>query len=367
MRSPSGHPRCRWVCFFIRFVEMPHFITCSPMDPLQWNGLPSEWESKQLIKHHNNPQVIHTTPVHQFMFWEVKAVFLRNKSIIKTVFFSTSNHCFRLKYESMIHNNPSSIEKVHLLLSLTSKSTYILLEPVWTVLACKQCLICADFSPDSDQMTPWLSVTEALWSARAESKSSVLILLDLSAAFDNVNHQILLSTSYRWTSPNCTPLVWVLTSQVLRGSLGRRGIQITSTGHWVPQGSVLGPLRSLYTLNHWVPSFRNMFLLPTAMLMTRSFTFYFNQMIQQYLLGSQTAWRTSQQGWKNSTCSQPGKDRASHFPSCPIITAPVTIQLDFINNNPLSSARNLGMILEISWPLKIMLQKTASCPGPRHF
>ncbi len=42
--------------------------------------------------------------------------------------------------------------------------------------------------------TALLSVTEALGTAKADSKSSVLILLDLSATFDTVNIQIFLST-----------------------------------------------------------------------------------------------------------------------------------------------------------------------------
>src|SRR4029434_44537 len=41
--------------------------------------------------------------------------------------------------------------------------------------------------------TALLSVTEALKTARAAAQSSALVLLDLSAAFDTVNHRILLS------------------------------------------------------------------------------------------------------------------------------------------------------------------------------
>ncbi len=73
--------------------------------------------------------------------------------------------------------------------------------------------------------------------SKADSKSSVLILLDLSAAFDIVNHQILLTTL---SSLDITgiPLRW------FESYLNGRGEESTEhrlvTG--VPQGSVLGPL-----------------------------------------------------------------------------------------------------------------------------
>ncbi len=80
-----------------RFGEMYHSITCSQCS--EW--VPSEGESKQLIKHHNNPQEMHTTPVHQLISCELKScMFVRNESITKT--FLTSKRCFCLKYESSI-------------------------------------------------------------------------------------------------------------------------------------------------------------------------------------------------------------------------------------------------------------------------
>ncbi len=98
--------------------------------------------------------------------------------------------------------------------------------------------------------TALLSVTEALRIAKADSKSSVLILLDLSAAFDTVNHQILLSTL---SSLDITgiPLRWFesyLTGRSFRVAWGGEVSKAHRLVTGVPQGSVLGPLLfSTYT------------------------------------------------------------------------------------------------------------------------
>ncbi len=92
--------------------------------------------------------------------------------------------------------------------------------------------------------TALLSVVEDLRLARADSKSSLFILLNLSAVFDTVNHQILMSTllvkgisgtALQWfdsyLSDRSIKVSW-------RGDVSK--LQHLATG--VPQGSFLGPL-----------------------------------------------------------------------------------------------------------------------------
>src|SRR4029434_1706216 len=89
-----------------------------------------------------------------------------------------------------------------------------------------------------------LSMTEALKTARAAAQSSALILLDLSAAFDTVNHRILLSKlssmgisgkAHSWFESYLTGRSFNVSWQ------GQLSVpHHLTTG--VPQGSVMGPL-----------------------------------------------------------------------------------------------------------------------------
>ncbi len=130
--------------------------------------------------------------------------------------------------------------------------------------------------------TALLSVTEALRIAKADSKSSVLILLDLSAAFDTVNHQILLSTV---SSLDITGIQLCWFESYLTGLSGWPGEgRYPKHINWslgFPRDWFLDPSSSPHTLHHWVPSYRHMASPTISMLMTHNSISHFDQMIQR--------------------------------------------------------------------------------------
>ncbi len=121
--------------------------------------------------------------------------------------------------------------------------------------------------------TELLSVTEALRIAKADFKSSVLILLDLSAAFDTVNHQILLSTL---SSLDITgiPLRWFesyLTGRSFKVAWGGGGYpKHINWSLGFPRARFLDPSSSPHMASPTIST-----------LMTHSSISHFDQMIQQ--------------------------------------------------------------------------------------
>jgi hypothetical protein len=93
--------------------------------------------------------------------------------------------------------------------------------------------------------TALLSIYDSLIRATAKQQVSCLCLLDLSAAFDTIDHDILLKRLAVWFGITDTALSW------FKSYLSSRSLIVSTLGHrstsfsascGVPQGSVLGPI-----------------------------------------------------------------------------------------------------------------------------
>ncbi|KAF4081256.1 hypothetical protein AMELA_G00159310 [Ameiurus melas] len=164
------------------------------------------------------------------------------------------------------------------------------------------------FKSNHSTETALLSVTEALRLARATSRSSILILLDLSAAFDTVNHQILLSTLSNLGITGSV-LCWV------ESYLSVRSFKVSWSGG-------ISETRQLTTA---VP---------------QGLTIHLSARISSCLLDI-LVWMKEQHLKLNL-----GKSELLVIPAYPSINQNFTVQLGSLTLMPTRTARNLGVILD---------------------
>ncbi|WP_419629649.1 reverse transcriptase domain-containing protein, partial [Thiolapillus sp.] len=152
-----------------------------------------------------------------------------------------------LKKASLDPNNLKNFRPVSNLSFMSKITEKVVLQQLLAYLT-EQRLICPSqsaYRPHHSTETALLKITNDILLALDSGNVSLLTLLDLSAAFDTIDHCILLDRLQHMYGISGTALSWFssyLTNRTQSVIVNDHISQVSSLSYGVPQGSKLGPI-----------------------------------------------------------------------------------------------------------------------------